>query len=195
VAFCEDGDLISQWRAYSNQASGYSIGFSGQSLSKTFGKGVVLVPVIYDEKAQVKIIKSLMEALECVVPHLEAKDELERDAYFNEATMHVGLLFGFIGTVFKSSYFQSEREWRIIAHNEIKFGRGTRETQFRVSENGTLVPFVKLKPKRNGRLPVVSVTMGSITPKEVNSYSLRLLLKTRNYRDVQVHESAITLRY
>ena len=195
VAFCEDGDCLPQWRAYSSQASGYCIGFSGDSLSKIFGEGIVLVPVIYDQKQQSGIIKSLMNALECVVPYLESSNEQTRDLYFMQATAHVGLLFSFIGTVFKSSDFQSEHEWRIIVHNEIKMSRYVRETEFRVSQNGTLIPFVKLVPRRNRKLPIVSIAMGSTTPHEVNSYSLRLLLNTQNYRDVQVVKSSVSLRY
>lgn len=33
VSFCEDGDLLSQWRAYSAQGSGYSLGFKPTALT------------------------------------------------------------------------------------------------------------------------------------------------------------------
>lgn len=195
VAFCEEGDSLPQWRAYSERCSGCSIGFSGFDLSKTFDEGIVLVPVIYDQEQQSEIIGTLMKALESVIPHLEVANECERDMCFTAATYHVGLLFSYIGTVFKSPDFRSEREWRIIVHNEVMIHRHAIKTHFRVSQNGTIIPFVKIEPKRKKRLPIVSVTLGSTAPSDVNSYSVRLLLNSHSYQDAQVLQSAASIRY
>lgn len=56
--FSENGDLLSQWRAYADDASGLSIGFFAPLIYK--GLGVNINKVIYDERIQyVEILENL----------------------------------------------------------------------------------------------------------------------------------------
>jgi hypothetical protein len=58
--FSKNGDLLSQWRAYTNDASGFSIGFSSNLVVK--GLGVNLNSIIYDKDEQYNIVlASLIE--------------------------------------------------------------------------------------------------------------------------------------
>lgn len=48
----KDGDVLSQWRAYASDATGYSIGFSANDLLKM---PVRILKVIYDKEEQKKL--------------------------------------------------------------------------------------------------------------------------------------------
>lgn len=53
VCFTENGDQLSQWRAYANDGLGYAVGFrSSAHWSTGFTRPVLLERVIYDETEQ-----------------------------------------------------------------------------------------------------------------------------------------------
>jgi hypothetical protein len=60
-SFSEDGDSLSQWRAYGGNASGFAIGFSGEYLRRAFEELGWLVPVIYEDFEQRSLIRTLLE--------------------------------------------------------------------------------------------------------------------------------------
>ena len=51
-SFCNDGDLLSQWKGYANYGEGYSIGISKRYLERI--PGCRLKKVIYSEKNKTK---------------------------------------------------------------------------------------------------------------------------------------------
>ncbi len=58
VCFCEDGDLLSQWRGYAGGSCGYSIGFDPDALMQIADRnGFVLGRCIYDPGVQREIIQ------------------------------------------------------------------------------------------------------------------------------------------
>ena len=60
-SFSEDGDSLSQWRAYGGRASGFAIGFSGEYLRRAFEQLGRLVPVIYEDDEQRSLIRTLLD--------------------------------------------------------------------------------------------------------------------------------------
>src|SRR5579871_5263735 len=60
-SFSENGDVLSQWRAYGGAASGFAIGFAGSALREISGEYGWLVPVLYDEDQQRQLVRTLMD--------------------------------------------------------------------------------------------------------------------------------------
>src|SRR5712691_7887648 len=57
TCFCENGDLLSQWRGYSAHGYGYSLGFDTTILrERAASSGFILGRCIYDPMVQDKII-------------------------------------------------------------------------------------------------------------------------------------------
>lgn len=61
ACFSKNGDLLSQWRAYTNDAKGFSIGFSLQLVHQ--GLGVNLNSIIYEDSIQCDIILETLKEL------------------------------------------------------------------------------------------------------------------------------------
>lgn len=117
VCFCAEGNLLSQWRGYSERACGYSLGFNfsenteaslnGEDL--TAMKDLFFRKVIYCETEQRKWIQSyLQSAIEVVrqkAPTLE-------EACSISLTMVDAILDMLL--CFKHEAFAEEKEWRLL---------------------------------------------------------------------------------
>lgn len=137
ACFCEDGDLLSQWRGYAD-GDGYALGYAVDALRRTVllhnrpVPAVVeppppppLVRVGYGESARASMVADVVAR---TAPH---------------PTGHPGV-HGFLGrglvalpglASVKHPAFQEEREWRLVAVSDAAV-----ETQFRPGR-GYLVPF------------------------------------------------------
>ncbi len=133
ACFCTKSNLLSQWRAY-GQAGGYSAGFHlfGTGLpadnAKTFGglkpegEGyrAALIPVIYERKDQLAVIKDTLkrnlEALER--PELkqiyEALEVQEQQQFIAKAVLLIDHFLVEQIIAFKNKAFEEENEWRIV---------------------------------------------------------------------------------
>jgi hypothetical protein len=61
ACFCEHGDLLSQWRGYSENSAGCSIGFDAQQLDESASRdGFILGRCIYDGAVQREIITEMI---------------------------------------------------------------------------------------------------------------------------------------
>ncbi|CAM4448869.1 DUF2971 domain-containing protein [Flavobacterium terrigena] len=162
-------DLLSQWRAYSQDGQGVSIGFNTKCLEfenripspnvyaqHTFG----LAKVDYNNYSQKKIVNDLCD---------EVKKMAESSEKFEKmfSSIHLGLSLVSNALVFKNSNFREEKEWRIIHTPTEKYEESLEnlsELRYRYSENriksyfeyefGTkfnsnLIPEIILGPKCN----------------------------------------------
>jgi hypothetical protein len=139
--FClsEKGDLLSQWRAYSKEGAGVSIGFNRKKLSNLFKinhnfciQSMTLDKVIYNKEEQTRII---FEYCNEILNELKnSSTELEHKAL---GVDFISVINRYAG-VFKNSSFEEEKEHRIIHHS---FGTDEHvynelsPLQFRVSED------------------------------------------------------------
>ena len=104
VCFTENGDQLSQWRAYANDGLGYAIGFrSDAHWSTGFTRPVLLERVIYDESEQDALIEPLLREA------VEAADIDGGDRLLN------GLWE--ILAIIKNPAFAEEKEWRLIVQD------------------------------------------------------------------------------
>jgi hypothetical protein len=113
--FSEEGDLLSQWRAYSNDATGLSIGIeiessdiNRQSPSPSAGPhnnhSIGWVKLEYDLKKQKELVYSLINNF------LETISDKDKDTNI----VLYSILLNILSITFKNESFREEREWRIV---------------------------------------------------------------------------------
>ena len=155
VCFCEDGDLLSQWRGYAGGVGGFSIGFSRHVLAEcSFGIHVMAAGNIRDLPSPAQLVKVAYGKRDALARAEELVDVI-KDNY-----RHGNLIIDLDGTpglavaiaVFraiagmKHKAFREEREWRLLAVSDVNQQVRTR------SRSSGVVPYMDLVV--NGRLRV-----------------------------------------
>ncbi|EGD2938798.1 DUF2971 domain-containing protein [Salmonella enterica] len=136
----EIGDLLSQWRGYSNKQGGYSIGFDVEELKIMAKKNNYrLEKCIYDENEQISLIKEIIdETLNIFISYEEPNPQYpeyssKSSEYFNERIISSAPLI-------KSKTFGEEQEWRLISSSGISLEK----LSFRPGTS-MLIPYHKIK--------------------------------------------------
>jgi hypothetical protein len=205
--FCEEGDLLSQWRAYGNGGSGYALGFHPADLTKD-RPYLQLRKVIYEEAKQNSILEKTFDEF---IDLMRAVATLYSGAYLNSAIRHVAsALSDFLREYvycFKHPDFHEEREWRLV--RRIALSRTADEEvsidnlSFRPS-GGLVVPYVEQDvrielPKINEegselRLPIGKIHCGPTLDPKLAETAIRLLLRKCHYPDtVEITSSTAPL--
>jgi hypothetical protein len=125
VSFCEDGDLLSQWRAYAR--SGYSLGFRNLSHSQqpnltSQDFQLMTCKVIYEPSQQRDRIRGILEDLRTLAVLREAEVDLTKRERFQAflRTLLIREIRAWFCCV-KHKAFREESEWRIVAFREPSF--------------------------------------------------------------------------
>jgi Protein of unknown function (DUF2971) len=211
ACFCEDDNLLSQWRAY-GQAGGYSIGFAVPSDGIVGGMRpepniytAKWLKVEYDEREQAKKCEAILEAILPVLDEADTARALQAVrshpmvgyAKFLAATEEL-LLDEIVG--FKNNAFDVEREWRIVVRPRELLKQATDDggkkpapVYFR-SVRGALVPYVKLVPVE-GKLPIASVRSGPTLDRSTAALAVQMLLERNRFHNVRVQGSEIPVRF
>jgi hypothetical protein len=193
TCFCEDGDLLSQWRAYGN-GSGYALGFTdppAQAWVQSAGHELLLRRVIYDvlvqEAACRRIIDALLDFLDT-----DSADGSTRAAFVG-ALVDAGAQ---VASWCKHPSFAEEKEWRVIyprSEDPILLDRHFRS-------RGFVIPYVKLAlpslvGARAGRLPLSRVNIGPGSEPELAKRGVEAFLDEFAFNHVVVDSSTAPLRY
>jgi Protein of unknown function (DUF2971) len=214
--FCmsEQGDLLSQWRAYADNGAGVAIAFSRKYL-EDFGIAnrdredsafnVTLQRIEYDIANQKDLLRSpLTQALKMIeegalsYPTLltpeTPEQTAERKHKFRSLNMHVLKMFGEVH-VLKNPAFSEEREWRIISH---AFAAGATKTESMREEFGYRARQDRIVPHR--RIALASLQEQSITeivlgPRNITPvWVVESLAQHFAWPDVRVHRSNASYR-
>jgi len=115
-SFSEDGDSLSQWRAYGGTGSGFAIGFLGEFLAAMASKeNAFLVRCVYELDKQQAIVHQFIDIVfEEVMAHRSLKETDEEFFFWH----HGGNLLPYLhrlAPAMKNLSFKDEREWRIIS--------------------------------------------------------------------------------
>lgn len=125
ICLSEEGDLLSQWRAYSNNGSGFSIGFDPAKFGSTASALPTLQKIVYDPIEQMRIIQPTMDSIVGLVKDgagrpstilggpqtpTEIEEKQKRDIEYHTLVFS---LFPHL-YVFKNPAFKEEREWRSV---------------------------------------------------------------------------------
>jgi len=157
-SFSELGDSLSQWRAYTHNGVGFSVGFKDTYLLSLATKQAYrLARCIYDEKEHQQIISKLVDSLQ------PSEDEE------NELKMFLGNL-AMIAPVLKSVAFKDEKEWRVVSEISLMMTPG--EVEFRAGKS-MLIPYRNFKLEDDkGMLQMSELYMGPTPNKELSQASL-----------------------
>jgi hypothetical protein len=193
--FCADGDLLSQWRSYGSQGSGYSIAFNPHALASH--DQPLLRRVVYDRPTQQELLRAAVRevcSLFRTVAGNRPTSELDGDRTLPAfASFLASRLREFVYT-FKHDGFREEHEWRLIL-------RGFHDQYLpfvRFRDGRIPVPYVEIALQCSSAvttiLPIVEVRHGPTLQPELAEKSLRLMLERHGYEHVEVSGSQTPLR-
>ncbi len=113
ASLSEEGDLLSQWRAYGDKGRGFCLGFLTPQLLGAFGGTETeprwrLKPVIYDPSEQVRILCRAIEG--AGTPQHDARGACTKDCAVRQHYVDVLERWA---VAFKDPHWREEREWRL----------------------------------------------------------------------------------
>lgn len=124
ACFCQNGDLLSQWRAYAGRGGGYAIGFDAgplgrPSLSLTGTTDATLLSVEYARPTQRSLIEERVDSICRALD--ECSDENPTVDMIPVACMLFRETLADLVWSFKHAAFQEEREWRLVCLRDRRF--------------------------------------------------------------------------
>jgi hypothetical protein len=213
VCFCENDNLLSQWRAY-GQSGGYSLGFRVAIGSRFQNEGFTPEPktytgkwvkVEYDRLKQAEKCKSVLTSLLAILGEAEIGDAIlklddhPRNGYSHFLRTITEILFEEIVS-FKNEAFQVENEWRIVVAQRDLLKQGVDDggktptpIYFRCFK-GMLIPYVKLNVNPSKKLPIACVRSGPTLDKTMAQMSISMILEKNGFPALRVEGSGITVR-
>ena len=204
VSFCEDGDLLSQWRGY-GRTSGFSLAFSplsqGDDVQLTCKDGfrTMVKRVVYDHGKQRARLRFILRRLIKLVNGFSFATSSSQGA-----SAHVELSLILIlemtdwACTVKHQAFSEEKEWRIITYPKGATLVGTKPENYEgVSVRPTsklLLPYMILTPSSGTRLPLVEIRCGPGQFQEQSARAMNILLRKHGFNHLPVTFSGVPLR-
>jgi hypothetical protein len=193
ACFCEEGDLLSQWRGYGSLGGGYSLGFPPQTLDSLKPLGISLVAIRYDRGDQMRVVSEILDAVfEQIGPSFEAYEDWSSvtQPFVNALAPHLIDCL----CCFKNPAFQEEREWRCIFPVGIAslLWDPNDYLCFRPGSHG-IIPYVQMALSEDRSLPIAEIIAGPGLDGSLAEKALSLLAQKCNVR-VQVRRSQFLLR-
>lgn len=222
TCFCEDGELLSQWKNYGL----YSIGFDTRKDLRvnpsTFRREgnyhkATLRKVVYDKDKQIDTITDIVDGLFKLY-----KQSLNRNAENPEmiAQKYARVFANFIMRYvlcFKDEVFKEENEWRLI---HVQENRNDRNIEFRAADE-YLIPYIEagIRPineekfkehcqeveamgiedlrnyvEKNGEFPINEVIIGPDPHHEIAETSAKKFLSKKGFPDCNLFSKSTNLR-
>jgi hypothetical protein len=165
ACFCEDGDLLSQWRGYGAKGGGYAIGLQpGSNMQHMVGTPYRLIKVVYDRTRQRETVRFILDEFCKVIEAHSSPADVAKvkeplvEAIFDERILtwqynmpspldffcqEVIHKLSAVATIMKDDRFSSENEWRLV-HMQPKATKiAHADLRFRPAY-GLLVPYIEL---------------------------------------------------
>ena len=216
TCFSKNGDLLSQWRAYTKHGKGIAIGFESIYLDKTIDQFIHGKHIIYDIQHQIETIDELIRI---IISFFEEYKDIFDWAEYGYEWLVTNAIIEFMNDIisgFKDPSFFEEQEYRfeyIIDGNMIK--KYDDEIHFRATET-QIIPYIKLISrfkqfqidKQNGRfddiaedpihsfmkLPIKEIIIGPSLDFEMTKMGIEELLKKCDYTGIKIIKSKIPYR-
>jgi S-adenosylhomocysteine hydrolase len=128
ASFSEQGDLLSQWLAYSG-SDGYALGIDAQQAEAAIADGFTLVRCVYELEAQTRIADAFIDI------YCDSSDgTTDRSGVIKKALI--------VASAIKHPGFEKEAEWRLV--KALAIGWHDEKLFFRPGRNG-IVPYMKAR--------------------------------------------------
>jgi hypothetical protein len=195
-SFSEESDLLSQWRGYCANNSGYSIGFALSRLQKWLKQnGLVIKPCVYDKGKQIEAINMLLQkAADRFISEIGSSGDKETAWNIKSKLLAVDFMLEFIqiAPFLKHPKFAEEREWRIMANFETK--NVISHIKFRSCKT-IIAPYIDIPlPMDAERLIIEEIFIGPTNERQLSMAVVEMLLKSRNINCSKVNCSTIPYR-
>jgi hypothetical protein len=109
ACFCEDGDLLSQWRGYGGNGEGLALAFKVDWLSSLRRSGFELRRVIYRPDDQVELISKYLQGVVDLLQHRNSSADDARWLWALASSAAEDLI-----AIIKDPAFEQEQEWRLV---------------------------------------------------------------------------------
>lgn len=201
TSLTEEGNLLSQWRAYGEGGNGYSIGFSLPEITnlRTINDTkteVVIRKVEYEIAMQKQIIVDLLDIVFSNFKNfIESGEDIEENEIIFQFSNHISWYLADIMLWFKHPAFSEEKEWRLIQlvdpiNSDVSY------IDCRIGFD-KLIPYIKLANFNNDNeiitLPIETIITGPTLEPNLTHKSLTLLLKKYSLENVIIKSSGIPL--
>ncbi len=216
ACFCEEENLLSQWRSYAAMGGGYNLGILFNSGTKfvlnqddlSKDSFIILRKVIYDPEQQKNIVndyiaKIISGARQAMIRWNDQEEEIPPAWEPQVAIESVNLLFD-IMFCFKNEVFKEEKEWRLIKANPLN--ENSELLNFRV-RNENLIPYFNFFIFDNSKeapvFPVKKIKFGPSLEAIITKKSLELFLESMSkkshqinldYKSVQISGAGFSIR-
>jgi len=166
----EDNDLLSQWRGYTNNGMGVSIGFSSSEFLNSFK----LLPCIYDRTEQELYVSHLFDLALNIFRNTPEKNKWDKSNCMNDLELPYWDAINEAGSklistldvacaIIKNPAFKEEKEWRLISFDDdglhfvskASFVKPIKKTSF--SNNKGIINSIKVGPTPDRDLCVRSI--------------------------------------
>jgi hypothetical protein len=212
VCFCEQGNLLSQWRAYGGRGGGYAIGVDFFHLLRFISKRCFLRKVVYQPGRQKEIINNIIDKVCALLGEMTIGQDIKKvdsDNTLPQFCMFLNQILGEYIFSFKHPEFSEEQEWRLVyvwACNPIL----NRESDFHDLKfrtfGGNVIPYCEVsfdnavKASRQDdyglSFPVQELVIGPTLNPDFNSQSVASLLTKINPDHYPfIKKSGIPLRW
>lgn len=205
LCFSKDGDMLSQWRGYADDARGMSIGFSEPVLSKwAKARATSLIEIIYDSNAALAELTELIDLLveyalkgafdspfggilstDAEIEERKARTKTAYNAFFSRALKKItDNLYRF-----KNPAFKEELEWRLMTPFMADFPGA----DFLMNPTPAgLKPFRSFTLDDSAKSMVTDLVLGpkNITPQ----IAVEAFLRSNGFLNVDVRRSEATYR-
>ena len=176
VSFSTKGDLLSQWRAYGEVSSGFSLGFEYDTLkSAADAERWIITPCIYRRAEQIELMNALVDdVLEKLIQETAEETAEARHIHGGDMAYYLHRYAG----IFKDESFSEESEWRLISR---PLNCTLPRYDYREGRS-TIIPYYKFPLARDdaGNLLLKEVVVGPSPHPDLARRSVdSLLVKTR----------------
>lgn len=203
ASLCENGNLLSQWRAYGGGGAGYALGIASEPLRNVSTLLVEHVPpavlhrIEYDRSKQRQLVEFVVDRcaallqmdLQSATPGFERKVLLA--GWFGVLAVQLTGLF----PQFKHPMFSEEREWRLTLSRMPSEENGL--LAFREAGND-IIPYIPFcfRLRDGGLLPLHEIVLAPASEPELRRRALSKFLGERGYPPdrVKLMGSEIPLR-
>lgn len=177
VCFCEEGDLLSQWRGYAGGGYGYSIALDTSRLKGLADNtGFLFGRCIYDASLQDRIVNEVVASL------------LSHPSPGGPCNLQEFSTLLKYGAFFKNASFREEREWRLVSF----FPGKSEDIRFRKGKS-MIVPYTSIDLATAEHRAIDHVFVGPCPHQELSHKSVERMLLQENI-NVWVHSSSVPFR-
>jgi hypothetical protein len=188
VSLSEKGDLLSQWRGYTHDGNGFSVGFDFVGLEKVADqtKDFQLVKCLYDPVEQKTAVNKILDNILTDWHRKKTAGPVKLEVGGKPASFTIApplyfkILCNFIAPAFKHPEFAEEAEWRLVA-----VFKDVKKFKLRPGKS-MLIPYtevdLRLGKSDKHAIPLVEIFVSPCPHPELARESAKSLLDTYDFR-------------